>query len=112
LKYYYNSLEGGGKLIISSPNRKITDPYLRFTERPSFEYHFREFNREEFYLMLESVGFLNILEYGQRHQFYFRSPFLEKHYKRLFKPSKRSSAKVTLCSRNKEPEYFVFIASK
>ena len=66
----YNSLKRDGTLIISSPNRKITNPYLRVIDRPSFEYHYREYKRDEFYLLLEAFGFSNIEEYGQRHQFF------------------------------------------
>ncbi|MBA3013539.1 MAG: methyltransferase domain-containing protein [Desulfobulbaceae bacterium] len=112
IKSLYESLRVGGHLIISSPNRKITDPYLQLLARPSFEFHFREFKREEFYLMLEFCGFKSIKQYGQRHQFYFHSPFLEKHFKRLFKPSKHSSPVVTPILANREPEYFVFVAEK
>lgn len=112
LKNLYNSLIKGGTLIISSPNRKITNPYLRVTDRPSFEFHYREYVRDEFYILLEAFGFSNIEEYGQRHQFYFNSAVLEKYYKRHFKPSKRSSPKVTKCKKRKEPEYFVFVAHK
>ena len=107
-----NSLSENGMLIISSPNRKITNPYLRVTDRPSFEYHFREYTRDEFYLLVESYGFSNIQEYGQRWQYYFNSPFFEKHYKRLFKPSRKSSPLVTKCSKDREPEYFIFTARK
>jgi len=106
------ALAENGLLIISSPNRKITNPYLKLTDRPSFKYHFREYSRGEFYLLIESCGFSSIEEYGQRWQYYFNSPLLEKHYKRLFKPSKKSSPVVSKCYADREPEYFVFTAKK
>lgn len=111
LNNLYTSLKKDGKLIISSPNRNITNPYLGTNERAS-DYHIREFTIDEFLLHLNESHFEFIEIYGQRQQKYFNNPFIEKHYKRLFKPSKNSSPKVEKIREGLLPEYFVVIAKK
>lgn len=107
----YDSLKEDGRLIISSPNRKITNPYLGPNERAGV-YHIREFTIDEFKVHLLESGFINIEVYGQRQQRFFDNPFIEKHYKRLFKPSRKASPKVEPIKKGLEPEYFIMIASK
>ncbi len=107
----YVSLKKGGKIIISSPNRKVTNPYLGMDERAS-DYHVREFTMDEFRLHLTESHYKSIEIYGQRQQKYFDNPFLEKHYKRFFKPSKNSSPKVEKIREGLAPEYFVMVGTK
>lgn len=111
LENFYDSLHEQGKLIISSPNRNITNPYLEPNDRLK-GYHFREFTIGEFRDHLLQKGFKNIELYGQRQQRVFQSPFLEKHYKRIFKPSAKSSPKVEPIKDGLEPEYFVMVCGK
>jgi ubiquinone/menaquinone biosynthesis C-methylase UbiE len=105
------SLKKDGKLIISSPNRKITNPYLGAHDRVS-DYHIREFTIDEFISYISASHFELIEIYGQRQQQCFNNPFIEKHYKRLFKPSKNSSPKVEKIKEGLEPEYFTMIVRK
>lgn len=113
IKNIYNSLRLGGEIIISTPNRTITNPYLSFTDRPDFKYHFREYTRGEIILMLEMCGFHSIQEFGQQFQFFFHSPLLEKYYKRLFKPHKKISPDVVpFKNKNRLPTFMVFVAKK
>lgn len=112
LNNFHDALKRSGLLIISSPNRKLTDPYLGPNDKPSFVYHVREFTVEKFKEFLTDAGFRNIQTFGQKQQFYFNSPFLEKHYKRLFKPGKKADPKVLALNSKLEPEYFVMIAEK
>ena len=107
----YDSLKEDGRLIVSSPNRKITNPYLGPNERAGV-YHIREFTIDEFQVHLLEIGFKNIEVYGQRQQRFFKNPFIEKHYKRLFKPSRKASPKVEPIKKGLEPEYFIMIAGK
>ncbi len=107
----YISLKKDGKLIISSPNRQITNPYLRANERAS-DYHIREFTINELLFHLNENYFEFIEIYGQRQQKYFKHPFFEKHYKRLFKPSQNASPKVERIREGLAPEYFVAIVKK
>jgi SAM-dependent methyltransferase len=107
----YDALKAAGELIISSPNRKITNPYIGPDERTD-AYHVREFTIDEFRANLVKSGFRNLELYGQRQQRFFNNPFLEKHYKRLFKPSKRTSPKVKPVKEGLEPKHFVFTGVK
>jgi 2-polyprenyl-3-methyl-5-hydroxy-6-metoxy-1,4-benzoquinol methylase len=111
LNNFYESLMPDGQLIISSPNRKITEPYLGPNDRTS-TYHVREFTINEFHAHLIEHGFKNIELYGQRQQRVFSYPFFEKHYKRIFKPSRKASPKVEPSKNNLEPQYFVMIGSR
>lgn len=104
-------LKMDGKLIISSPNRTITSPHLRADNRAAY-YHIREFTINELKDHLSAAGFKNIEVYGQRQQRFFLNSFLEKQYKQLFKPSRKSSAAVELLKKGLGPEYFVMIAEK
>ena len=112
LRNFYSALKSSGLLLISSPNRKLTDPYLGPNDKPSFQYHVREFTIDEFKDHLVKAGFFNILIFGQKQQFYFNMPFLEKHYKRLFKPWKKADPRVSELNASLQPEYFVMIAQK
>ncbi len=111
LNNFSESLRADGNLIISSPNRKITNPYLGPNDKPS-TYHIREFTIDEFQVHLMESGFKNIELYGQRQQKVFRNPFFEKHYKRIFKPSRKASPRVEPIKEGSEPEYFVMICGK
>lgn len=107
----HTSLKVDGKFIISSPNRTITSPHLSSESRASY-YHIREFTINELKNHLIAAGFKNIEVNGQRQQRFFLNSFLEKQYKQLFKPSRRTSATVQPLKKGLEPEYFVMIAEK
>lgn len=111
MKTLYSATKNGGLLIISSPNRSITNPYLPSNTPCNDGGHVREFTIDEFRDIFRSVGFTEIGLFGQRMQHSFRNPFLEKHYKRLFKPSRNASPKVSQVL-DLQPEYFIFVLAK
>lgn len=111
LKCLYALLSKDGKLIISTPNRKITTPYL-LPNSPSMDgAHKREFTPEEFREIINNINFKVIAYYGQRLQKCFDNPFLEKYYKRYFKPDKRTSAIVEMVG-HLEPKFIIFVLGK
>jgi len=111
LKYLHKVLvEDTGLLIVSTPNRKITEPYLKQDERPSGG-HEREFTVPELRAALKKADFEEIGYYGQRMQICFDTPFIEKHFKRLFKPHKWANPvvrKVDLLI----PQYMIMVVRK
>jgi SAM-dependent methyltransferase len=111
LKNLFNSLCNGGFLIISSPNRAITNPYLKSNTPCNGGGHIREYTIPEFRKLFISTGFVEVGLYGQRQQKLFSARLLEKHYKRLFKPSKKSSPVVSQVT-TLNPEYFIFLLVK
>lgn len=111
LKCLFEVLNDDGILIISTPNRRITDPYVG-PDTPTMDgAHKREFTPDEFLSVVNEAGFKNIGYYGQRLQRCFSNTFLEKHYKRLFKPSRKTSAVVAEVD-HREPEYIIFLLTK
>ncbi len=111
MKALYSATKSGGLLIISSPNRSITNPYLPSNTPCNAGGHIREFTIDEFRGFFLNVGYTEIGLFGQRMQHSFRHPLLEKHYKRLFKPSRKASPKVSQV-RDLQPEYFIFVLAK
>jgi SAM-dependent methyltransferase len=111
MKTLYRATKNGGFLIISSPNRTITNPYLPQNTPCNDGGHVREYAIGEFRDLFVNTGFTEIGLFGQRMQRSFSSPLLEKHYKRLFKPSRKASPKVTQV-HDLQPEYFVFVLAK
>lgn len=111
LKCLYALLRKDGKLIISTPNRKITTPYL-LPNTPAMDgAHKKEFTLEEFRAVINNINFKEIGCYGQHLQKFFDNPLIEKYYKRLFKPSKRTSAIVEVVGQL-EPEYMIFVLGR
>jgi len=110
-KCLFGVLKDDGILIISTPNRRITDPYVG-PDTPTMDgAHKREFTPDEFLSVVNEAEFQMIGYYGQRLQKCFSNPFLEKHYKRLFKPSKKTSAVVVKVD-HREPQYIIFLLKK
>ena len=104
-------LRNDGRLILSTPNRKITNPYLP-PETPSMDgAHKREFTREELKSVIDRIDFVELGYYGQRLQKCYQNPFFEKYYKRLFKPGKKTSAVVEAVEQL-EPEYMILVLGK
>jgi 2-polyprenyl-3-methyl-5-hydroxy-6-metoxy-1,4-benzoquinol methylase len=106
-------LSDKGTLLISSPNRIITNPRcLKITDKPKNRFHTQEFVVSELKAELEEVG-LTVCDtvYGQRQQRYFSNRLLKNIYKGIFKPGKRFSPEVTPVA-NKAPQFFVLIAEK
>ena len=61
----YSILNYGGELIISTPNRNITNPGASFSDRPKWELHLQEWILEEFTKLLENHKFFVERVYGQ-----------------------------------------------
>lgn len=107
----HSALKNDGKLIISSPNRKITNPYLG-PDIPTMDgAHKREFTPNELLEELSKINFKEVGYFGQRVQRYFTNLFIEKQYQRIFHPSRKASPVVTKIT-HLEPQYFVFILTK
>jgi len=115
LKNFYNLLEPGGILLISSPNRIVFSPKLKsILERPANPFHAREFIIQELLQELEQCGFVmhgNHL-FGQRHRIYFSNRYLKRLYKLIFNPDSKSSPVVESVKKEKQPRYFVIKAEK
>jgi SAM-dependent methyltransferase len=106
-----NALKEEGMLILSSPNRTISSPHLGVNDRAA-HFHLREFTPSEFSGYLIEAGFCSLEWYGQRQQRFFQNPFLERHYKKLFKPSRKADPRVTPLRKGLGPEYFVVVAGR
>lgn len=57
-------LASGGRYVCSSPNRKMTNPGTRLTDRPFNPHHVREYNRREFEELL-ARSFARVTIFGQ-----------------------------------------------
>lgn len=111
---YYDLLAPGGKLLVSTPNRKITSPQaVNLQGAPSNIYHVREFIVSELVDELVSLGFSvgkNDI-YGQRLQPFFKNRKLLKMYKKVFQPHKFSNPYPKFYHKL-EPRYFIIMAVK
>lgn len=110
LKNLHKILAKNGLLIVSSPNRTITEPYLKQDEKTSSG-HEREFTASELRTALKKAGFEEIGYYVQLMQICFNTPFTEKHFKRLFKPHKWANPRVRKVERL-IPQYMIMVARK
>lgn len=110
----FHVLRPGGKLFISSPNRLITTPEARsLGDKPSNPYHTQEFTVGELRDLLAEAGFAIGPEpiQGQRYQMHFRSPWLRKLHRMIFKPAQKSDPALHPLGR-REPRYFLIVATK
>ena len=107
-------LSDDGLLIASSPNRLITSPRCNeMSDAPRNEFHTQEFTVEEFLALMKEEGFVvNAPVFGQKHQRYFKNRLAKNIYREVMNPGKRFSPKVTPVLKNREPRYFVVVASK
>ena len=99
-----NVLSRNGLLIVSSPKRRVTEPYLGPDEKTS-RGHDREFTPSKLVTILQHIGFVEIDYFRHLMQICFDSIFIEKHFKLFFKPRKWSSQFVYKV-RYQAPEYF------
>jgi len=104
----------GGMLIISSPNRLIVSPSAKnLSDKPENQFHVREFTIEELRYELATAGY-RVSDsdiYGQIQQRYFGSEFLNRAYRRVIRPHRTKSPKVTRV-RSLMPRYFLITAWK
>ena len=77
-----SALADGGKLYISSPNGPLFSPYADTEGKPRYRYHFKEYNPDELYQLLNSSGFDVKGVYGQR----FVDPNLYLKLARIMRP--------------------------
>jgi len=113
LANFYRALKTGGLLILSTPNRLITSPFLRsHNEKPRNPYHVREFSVGEIIDAIRSVGFLISEDdmYGQRQRRYVASRILRRVQKMFLSPDTRSSPDVLPLKQ--APRYTVIVAHK
>jgi ubiquinone biosynthesis O-methyltransferase len=114
LSNLYSLLKNSGLLLISSPNRLITSPLTAsMNDRPSNEFHIREFTIKELESLLKEHGFTveGADVFGQRQQRYFCNRYLRKTYKKLFNPDACFSPALTRVEKL-APRYFVIVARK
>lgn len=110
----YSLLTNDGLFLISSPNRLITSQQAKsIKSKPDNRFHIQEFTIEELKSALEGHGFemSNLDIFGQRQQKYFRNEYLQRIYKKFFKPDKLCSPVVTKVHR-RMPRYFIIVARK
>lgn len=110
LKKLYASLKPGGDLLISSPNRRISNPTGSLQSKPNWDHHEQEWTLREFKHLLKRHGF-SIREvrgqvfYAQR---YRKIPGIFKYLRLLSaRPVKMFPLKYIA-----EPNYFVIRATK
>lgn len=105
-------LKTGGLLLISSPNRIVTSPQAASVDdKPKNRHHIREFSISELRYAVEKQGFTIEGVFGQRCRRLFKSEFLRKLQKRIFKPDDRANPAVTPV-QNLDPRYFLIVAKK
>lgn len=112
LAKFFDILQPGGRLIISSPNRLITSPKAKNQAESGGGFHVMEFTIEELRKELECAGFeVGDEVYGQRQQVYLPTAFLRKLYDIVCKPKKRANPLVDRVT-TRMPRYFVIVAEK
>lgn len=113
LARFFDLLQPGGRLIISSPNRLITSPKARTQAESGGGFHVKEFTIDELREALMAAGFVvaDLAIYGQRQQPYLPAAFLRKIYDILFKPKKRANPQVEPVT-TRMPRYCVIVAEK
>jgi SAM-dependent methyltransferase len=90
LRGLHDSLDPGGVLLLSTPNRRVTSP----GRSPLNEHHVREFTVREMLRELREVGFRPQSVHGQRRQPRMPGPLPQRLYARLMRPAQRSSPQV------------------
>jgi len=100
-------LKHDGMLIISSPNRRLTEPLFG---KKCVSFHEKEFIPSELSEAIGVHGFMCIKQYGQRLQPKLPFKFLRIIYRLLMKPHHNASAKVQLIMPHYEGRYFLLTA--
>ncbi len=65
-------IKNGGTFICSTPNRSVSNPNRKLTDRPANKFHIREYSQIEFVELLQKY-FKNIELFGQNPQSKFRT---------------------------------------
>ena len=111
----YSLLTQGGKLIISSPNRRITSPNAKLiTDAPGNRFHTQEFTPHELVKILRDNGFKISKRdiFGQRQRLVFQNKLINGFWSKYLKPDTNSSPDVKRLGWLKSPRYFVLICTK
>jgi SAM-dependent methyltransferase len=108
-------LKAGGNLIISSPNRVLSSPRVRFvTGKPENRFHVREFTPSELCLVLEAHGFAIRRSgvFGQVFQPTFGAcHLLTKAYRKFLTRPFAATDLIGLSGRWQRPNYFTIVAT-
>lgn len=114
IRHLYALLIPGGMLLISSPNRTVTSPFISaIKHHPHNKFHTQEFTPPELISLLKKVGFKVSPKgiFGQRFRWHFSNSLLHNLYQLLFNPDNKSSPQVRRL-RFLTPRYFLIQAHK
>ncbi len=78
-------LKPGGTFICSTPNRAVTNPGTKISDRPFNKFHVREYSQEEFLALLQKY-FSQIELYGQNPQCPYKTKFFNFLAKKISRP--------------------------
>jgi len=113
LKNFYNLLEPGGILLISSPNRMVFSPKLKsILERPANPFRAREFTVQELAQELERCGFVISGDclFGHRQRTHFHNKYFRRLHKTIFNSDVKADPAVEKIK--KTPRHFIIKALK
>ena len=111
----FRILKPGGLLLISTPNRKITSPFIGVEDTPNNSFHIKEYNFIEFVESLQGISKV-IGIYGQRPILkILLHPFIHKIFRKicpfLYNPGKGSPNLEQIKVKN-EYRYITLICQK
>jgi ubiquinone biosynthesis O-methyltransferase len=112
LRKLHDALKEDGYLIISTPNRRITSPKAKkITDKPSNQFHTREYLLHEFIQVLEECKFKVIDVYGQRNRIVFPFLILNRILNKVIRLDHITNAKPKKF-RLAEARYFTIVLKK
>lgn len=112
LRKLHDALKEDGYLIISTPNRRITSPKAKkITDKPSNQFHTREYLLNEFIQVLEECKFKVIDVYGQRNRIVFPSLILNRILNKVIRLDHITNAQPKKF-RLAEARYFTLVLKK
>ena len=111
LSFINSCLAPQGMLIISTPNRDVTNPGTTFSAKPVWEHHTQEWTLEEFTQLLQQHHFTIQHVYGQ--SFRFKHLFGRRFYgSRWLKKITQWPLPLKWLMCVAEPNFFVFVCTR
>ena len=114
LNNFYNLLQPGGLLIISTPNRPVTSPSTTLImDKPNNPFHVREFSSDEFQIIVQKNFTVSDADlFGQCASLHSDNRYINKLMKILYKKSTRYSPEVRPIKDLPSLKYLVITAHK